>query len=277
MLKLIKYELEAIKTEFNGIMIGMFSIALLGPILLKSNSSIFFVIVFLSGLAILVALAVITFLVFLKIFNKNLFSELGYLKLTVPVSTTKLLISKILTAIIIEIAIFMLTVLAIFIFISLTSFLFLDGFQIISYLRDLIFKTDLYKALFKLIVYGLPPTLLTALVSINVLLLVSSFVNTSFVSKNKLIVAVIMYILISGAISALYNGLFPKEIFMMHTPHMTKQIPFLNPIQFGTWIVENFDGTINHLEYGLTQGYYLAFSVLLFLTSNYLVERKLEI
>ena len=90
MLKLIKYELEAIKTEFNGIMIGMFSIALLGPILLKSNSSIFFVIVFLSGLAILVALAVITFLVFLKIFNKNLFSELGYLKLTVPVSTTKL-------------------------------------------------------------------------------------------------------------------------------------------------------------------------------------------
>ncbi|OQB14168.1 MAG: hypothetical protein BWY15_01288 [Firmicutes bacterium ADurb.Bin193] len=99
--KLLKYEMKATRRVFFALYGAMFAAAVL------MNISMYFpyinafkVTTFFVMFALFVALAVLTLMTIVKRFKDNLFSDEGYLMFTIPVSTEKLILSKLISALI---------------------------------------------------------------------------------------------------------------------------------------------------------------------------------
>ncbi|EGT2202569.1 ABC transporter multidrug-family permease [Clostridioides difficile] len=98
--KLLKYELKASGRVFIPLYIAILIVAVFNGIFMNTN------ILQIQGIAILVltslfmALAVLTIVVTIQRFRKNLLGDEGYLMFTLPVSTSSLILSKCITALI---------------------------------------------------------------------------------------------------------------------------------------------------------------------------------
>jgi hypothetical protein len=274
MLNLIKHELKAIASEFYGIMIGLFALAVFGPVLLRSNSPGIIAITFLAVFAVLIALSVISFLVMLKVLNKRLYGEIGYLQHTLPVSSTKLLASKIVTIIIIQVMMIVAFVLAFLIFMSMVVLLNKGGASIFEFFSSMIFKSDLIMVFLKYALLLLPYAFVTGLFSANVLLFVITTINTSFVRKHKLIIGIILFIVLTAIFNYLEGYLFAGELISFELVDIL--VPTNDPVELGNMFAQSFSN-IDMKRLLLMMGYQLMWAGLIFSANQYLVDHKLEI
>ncbi len=279
MIKLIKYELKAVASDFYGIMIALFALAIIGPFLINfQNIGDWLVAIFvLVGMGTLIALGIITVIVILKVFNKRLYSNIGYLQFSLPVTSTQLLASKVVSAFIIQTAIGVLTFVAMVIFSVILSLISSNGLEVLSYFWDLLFVSNLSESVINFILLTIPFGLANWLYTITLLLFVVTFVHTSYVRKNRLIVAVVLYIGLAVVFSSIQGLFMQGDFFQITTSRMIPITGFQNPIAFGNMIQNELITTLNLTVYLFTMAYYVILAGLLFSGSQYLVDRKLEL
>lgn len=279
MIKLIKYELKAVASDFYGILIALFSLAVIGPFLINfQNVGNWLAAIFvLVGIGTLIALGIITIIVILKIFNKRLYSNIGYLQFSLPVTSTTLLASKIISASIVHIAIGLITFAAIMTFNVILSLLSSNGLEVLTYFWDLFVRSNLSETVRNFILVAIPYGIANWLYTITLLLFVVTFVHTSYVRKNRLIVAIILYIGMAIVFSSIH-GLFVQGDFMQITTGGVIPLSNItNAIAFGNMIQSSINYTLNLGMYFFSMAYYVILAGLLFSGAQYLVDRKLEI
>lgn len=277
MLKLIKHELKAVASEFYGISIALFALALFGPILLRSDSPSLILMTVLALFAVVIAVSVVTFLVTLKVLNNRLYGDIGYLQHTLPVSSTKLLFSKLLVAVIIQLVIALVFTLAFGVFLLMLVILYQDGISSFVYLKDMIFKSDLLGVILKEVIILAPKGLISWFYSMNILLFVTSFVNTSWVRNNKLVIGIILFIVLSMGLNGLETYLFPQNIVLVDVDKvLSSLVSVSDPVVVGNALAQGFNGVAIKILL-LNMAYQLVWSGLIFSGTQYLVERKLEI
>lgn len=279
MIKLIKYELKAVASDFYGIMIAVFALAIIGPFLINfQNMGEWLIAIFvLVGMGTLIALGIITIIVILKIFNKRLYSNIGYLQFSLPVTSTQLLASKVASAFIIQTAIGVLTFVAMVIFSVILSLISSNGLEVLSYFWDLLFVSNLSESVINFTLLIIPFGLANWLYTIMLLLFVVTFVHTSYVRKNRLIVAVVLYIGLAVVFSSIQGLFLQGDFIQITTSRMVPIIGFQDPITFGNMIQNELLTTLNLGVYLFTMAYYVILAGLLFSGSQYLVDRKLEL
>lgn len=277
MLKLIKHELKAVASEFYGISIALFALALFGPILLRSDSPSLILMTVLALFAVVIAVSVVTFLVTLKVLNNRLYGDIGYLQHTLPVSSTKLLFSKLLVAVIIQLVIALILTLAFGVFLLMLVILYQDGISSFVYLKDMIFKSDLLGVILKEVIILAPKGLISWFYSMNILLFVTSFVNTSWIRNNKLVIGIILFIVLSMGLNGLETYLFPQNIVLVDVDKvLSSLVSVSDPVVVGNALAQGFNGVAVKILL-LNMAYQLVWSGLIFSGTQYLVERKLEI
>lgn len=277
MLKLIKHELKAVASEFYGISIALFALALFGPILLRSDSPSLILMTVLALFAVVIAVSVVTFLVTLKVLNNRLYGDIGYLQHTLPVSSTKLLFSKLLVAVIIQLVIALVFTLAFGVFLLMLVILYQDGISSFVYLKDMIFKSDLLGVILKEVIILAPKGLISWFYSMNILLFVTSFVNTSWIRNNKLVIGIILFIVLSMGLNGLETYLFPQNIVLVDVDKvLSSLVSVSDPVVVGNALAQGFNGVAVKILL-LNMAYQLVWSGLIFSGTQYLVERKLEI
>lgn len=264
MLKLIKHELKAVASEFYGISIALFALALFGPILLRSDSPSLILMTVLALFAVVIAVSVVTFLVTLKVLNNRLYGDIGYLQHTLPVSSTKLLFSKLLVAVIIQLVIALVFTLAFGVFLLMLVILYQDGISSFVYLKDMIFKSDLLGVILKEVIILAPKGLISWFYSMNILLFVTSFVNTSWVRNNKLVIGIILFIVLSMGLNGLETYLFPQNIVLVDVDKvLSSLVSVSDPVVVGNALAQGFNGVAVKILL-LNMAYQLVWSGLIF-------------
>ncbi|NCB41464.1 MAG: hypothetical protein EOM59_02480 [Clostridia bacterium] len=97
--KLIKYDFRSTWREFAAIYLSILLGVTVFPFITKNiSSSIINLFVGLIAFAIVIAVLVVTIGSLFKIFNKNVFSNEGYLTMTLPANETQIVVSKLLVS-----------------------------------------------------------------------------------------------------------------------------------------------------------------------------------
>lgn len=197
--KLMKHEILNSWLEITIVCGAIIGFSLIFKLLLswRVNSSelLLFTVTALALLYIVAGVLMIINIV--RSFNKKIFSDEGYLTLTLPVSVDELIISKV----VVNLLWIALTIITFVISASIlgSSFLGVDSFHIIaqvgSYISD-------YPLMFILNLIG---ALIQILAMILILIFVLSVLNIGIVKKYKLLIGVIIYYLISLGISYIEN------------------------------------------------------------------------
>lgn len=276
LIKLIKHDLIATKHEFLGIYLGYILLSVIAPFLILNGPEWLQVLSVFAVGGVLIAIIVITFLAIIRLFQKRLYSNEGYLTWTLPVSNRLNLISKIIVALIWNIASFVIVWVGVAIAGSI-MLMQLNAFsQFFEVVQLLIVDSGFLSKIVQLFVLFTPQTIVSSLYSVIFLLFVITLVNTSFIKKNRLAIGIVLYFGLSLAINALTTSLI--------------MVPLLEPITvnpdmyFGTnfmavaaAILRDFDYTINYGAVYATIALETAYIVLMSIGILYFVEKKMEI
>ena len=276
LIKLIKHDLIATKHEFLGIYLGYILLSVIAPFLILNGPEWLQVLSVFAVGGVLIAIIVITFLAIIRLFQKRLYSNEGYLTWTLPVSNRLNLISKIIVALIWNIASFVIVWVGVAIAGSI-MLMQLNAFsQFFEVVQLLIVDSGFLSKIVQLFVLFTPQTIVSSLYSVIFLLFVITLVNTSFIKKNRLAIGIVLYFGLSLAINALTTSLI--------------MVPLLEPITvnpdmyFGTnfmavaaAILRDFDYTINYGAVYATMALETAYIVLMSIGILYFVEKKMEI
>ena len=98
--KLIKYEFKATMRSFLAIYASLILTGILIGIFMFANVEVGMSLGMLIMVALMITLGVLTVTVIIKRFSKNLLGDEGYLMMTLPVSTKKIVASKIITSVV---------------------------------------------------------------------------------------------------------------------------------------------------------------------------------
>lgn len=96
---LLKYEYKATKRTFFPIYIALLLVAMVNRIFHLEDADLGLVIVILALTGLFIGLVIITIMAIVQRFNKNLLGDEGYLMFTLPVTSDKLIYSKLLISI----------------------------------------------------------------------------------------------------------------------------------------------------------------------------------
>lgn len=273
LIKSIKHDIMATYRDFSGIYVALLVAALIGPFIFQIGNEIISSIAVLSLMGISVATLVITFLTIIRLYNRRLFSNEGYLTLTLPVKTHITIISKVITGMIWSIVTALVFIAAAAIFYGIYNFLYAvfkmadigQLLRVINELLALIFQWEVIKVF----LVQLPLSLISMIKDLTLLVFIMTFVNTSFIKKGKLPIGVAAYMVIGSIISEVFRTIM---LLVDGSP-----IVFNNPeamIVLGEW---SADFTINPLAYGVEVILYAAIIFGLGYASWWLLENKLEI
>lgn len=277
MLKLIKHELKAIAPEFYGIMIALFALAFVGPFLLQVNVDWIIAIIILVFIGVMFAINIISIIVIFKVLNNRMFGHQGYLQLTLPISTFKLLMSKVLTTTIIYTIIGTLSAIALIIFALISYSLLPVDVAVTQYVIDLIFKSDLLSVFGQLMISIVPLGLAAFFSSLLLLMFVITFVHTSFVRKNRLLIGIVLFIGVNIVLSSVSGLVLSGEFLMADFGEGVIINQYTDPIVLGNMIANQFKLSIDWLQYAMHILYYVIITALFFSGAQYLIENKLEV
>ena len=120
--KLIKYDFRSTWREFAAIYLSIMLGVTIFPFLAKNiSSNVINMFMGVTAFAIIVAMIVVTIGSLFKIFNKNIFSNEGYLTMTLPASETQIVLSKLIVSSLWIILTGAVSTLGLFIFASIMS------------------------------------------------------------------------------------------------------------------------------------------------------------
>jgi len=266
MLKLLKHEFKVNRSSFLSFYAAVLVLALL--LRLTNFTAIddntaglvigLLLMVYIFGI---IGCYVYVLVAIIKAFNKSMFKKQGYLALTLPVSASKLVLSKLLMAA------FWIIVSTIVVFASL-----------IIMIPD--FSVSMSEVGEFLVTYGFDITLWLSLVlllfslfqSILTLFFCCTFVNTKFVKGHRLIIGIGTYMVVN------FLALFVQNLFMLKNP-----IIAMNSVDEVTSLEIYLNETAIVLNDVLTQyiipsiAISLIIIALCFFGIKYLIEKKIEL
>lgn len=272
----MKHELKATLPNLSSVFIALFSLAVVGPIILNLNAEFLNVIIVLSGLAAMIAVSVVTIMLIVNLFNKRTFGTAGYLSLTLPVTTTQLLLSKLLTALCIAIITSVGTFLAFVVFSLSASWTIFNGLEPISFIVSELSESGLFgklgESIFSLSLLGITDLVYT----LSLLLFVITFVHTSYVRKNKLVIAVITYLGISFVLSYVETILVQSDLFTFAgNPEVFQTLILTNSTLES--LVEAINIQVDWAAIGIFGLFYLVLAGIFFTGAQYFMDHKLEV
>jgi hypothetical protein len=269
MIKLIKYDLKSILPDIAGFYLAFIVLAGLFPVFMELSSiNVIIVLYFLAGFGTLIAIGVLTYVAIFNLFYKRLFSHQGYLTLSLPVSTRKLLWSKIISSVLL----LMISTLVILISLSLSllSSALIFGFDwnslmvYVNYAQEM----GLIEFLGKLTLALTPYSIASTLYSLTLVLLTITFVHTVYIRKNRILIGVLVFVGFNVVVQRINSYFFSLGEFSDRN------------FQFRSNMPTNFDfGSIqipwlNILGYSL---FFIILSVALFELARYMIIKKIEL
>lgn len=275
LIKLIKHDLIATRGEFLGIYLGFLLLSLVAPVLILNGPEWMQVLSVFSVVGVLIAIIIITLLAVIRLFQKRLYSNEGYLTWTLPVSVKLNLLSKVIVGVIWNIASFFVVWLGAFI----SSAIFLTQLgtynQVIESANLLFIRSGFINKLFNLSLVFLPYSLVTVVYSVVFLLFVITLINTSWIKKGRNAVGIVIYFglsLVIDAITTRFITQMPIEIdpanFMFNST---------DPLQAAYTVLSRFSYTINGGVVFAMVALQVSFIVLMSIGILYFVEKKMEI
>lgn len=97
--KLIKYDIRSTWRDFAGVYLSiLLGVLILPQLFNRFNNEIVEVIAGFLGMGIVIATIVVMVVTFFRIFNANVFSKEGYLTMTLPATSTEIVVSKLLVS-----------------------------------------------------------------------------------------------------------------------------------------------------------------------------------
>lgn len=218
LIKCIKHDLLATYREFSGLYLALILLAIFSPFLLRSNNQFLIFIVFLGIFGVVIATLVVTFLTIIRLYSRRLFSDEGYLTLTLPVKTSDTVISKVATGTIwsfATVSVFMATGL---VFLTINFFLAAgaEWQASVATLSDWIGQvaaTGIFAEIGKLSLLGIPMSLVDTVYSMILLIFVITLVNTSLIRKNRVAIGILLFFVISLFLNG-FMSLFHSTPFL---------------------------------------------------------------
>ena len=275
--KLIKHELKATLPSLSGVFIALLVLAVVGPFLLRINADWISAIVILSGVATFIAVSVVTFVVIINLFNKRTFSAQGYLNLTLPVTSTQLLLSKLFTAIIISIVTSLVSMLSMMIFMFSVSLTVFGGVQPLFDLLGNLFETGVMSRITSILFPSSIMGITGVVYSMSMLLLVITFIHTSYVRKNRVVVGVLSYLGLSLVFSTIQSYFFHAEYLVIGNRYGMMNWTLTDQNAIFRNIADGVSIQVDWLSLGMYGLFYLVLAGVFFTLTQYLIEHKLEI
>jgi hypothetical protein len=276
-LKLIKHDLKAILPDFYGIYLALIVLSVLGPFVLRVSPEWLIVIYMLVVIGTIIAVGVVTFIALINLFNKRLFSHQGYLNLTLPVSTTSLLGSKIITGMIISILTGFVTAVSFFIFAISITWLTLGDLSRIAPIWDAIVESKILWELGRIYAAFTPLGLANMAYSLALLLFVITFTHTSYVRKNRLMVGIILYVGIGLTLSTIQTNFFNVNLLVGDGDLELLAWALNDIVLYLPRFLASTTVTIHWLNLLMMTGLYVAITGIFFSLSQYLIEHKIEV
>ena len=264
MIKLVKYDLKSILPDFFGFYLALLGLSALFPLFIELSSIDFLIVLY--GLALFgtfVGMVVLSYVAIFNLFNKKLFSSQGYLTLTLPIDTRRLLGSKIITSLILtSLTGVVFTLSGVLAGLSSALVFGVTWAEIMDQVR-LAFAMGIFDLVGQALLAMIPIILSSALYSLSLFLCVISFTHTSYVRKNRVLIGVLVFVGISLIVNSLVVNLFDFEL--MVGPGRGPMMRGVQSLDIDWWIVLG-----QSLFYGLLA---LGF----FELNRYLIDHKLEI
>jgi len=272
LIKSVKHDIMATYRDFVGIYVALLLAALIGPFILQTGNDIVDAIAIMILFGIVFSMVIITFLAIIRLYNRRLFSNEGYLTLTLPVKTEITIISKVITGLIWSILTSLVFIVAGLIFFGI-ELLLVNVFNF----SDMAFMVDLFNEIvnvfsqwevIRVLLTQLPLTLVTTTKDLVLLVFIMTFINTSFIKKGKLPIGVAAYMILGGIISGISSTIFTLVLGEQYIANPSGTV-ILNQI--------GFVSDVTWLSFSLEMGVSLVFIALLGYASWWLLEHKLEI
>ncbi|MBC6003403.1 hypothetical protein H8891_06285 [Paeniclostridium sp. NSJ-45] len=261
--KLLKYELRATAKVLVPMYISILGMCIINSIFISSeislsNKKIFGIVT----MALLVALITLTIVICIQRFKKNLLEDEGYLMFTLPLSSTKLILSKYISAVLWIMGTIIVTLISYSLFMiqQATSIGMIYGSGITFYIGDkMISFQELTRTNKDLIVIILSILLLISIVSIIIFIVYNSIAisQLSIFAKYKNISSILIFITISSLVTILNT--INNNIGLK---------PDISNLEF-------MGAFIKVMTLGILQNIFLI--IILFLILNYTLNKKLNL
>jgi hypothetical protein len=280
--KLVKHDILSTYRDFGLIYLGMIAFALLSGLSISNDMTgdgIFrrILVIFLMGS--IIAGFILTFVTIIRLFSKRLFSNEGYLTLTLPVSSTQTVIAKVITSlfwIMLTSLVFIvsMTIMLSISWISISNRMIAEGYSI-AQIWEMIEGIGLIRFIRSGMLIATPLSLLEIIYTLLILLMVIVLINTSYLKKFKLPIGVGVYFLVNLLLNTLKTNLIPGPFILndwvLHGAVSPEII--LDLLVSGKPLVLS----INWLQYGGLVIFYLIFIGVFGYLSVWLLDKKLEL
>jgi hypothetical protein len=259
LIKLIKHDIKSSYRDLFPLYAGLLLFALIAAISVNPEREWLSVITVLPFFALFIATSVILTLTIIKLFTNRLYSKEGYLTFTLPVSTLETFLSKIITATLWILLTLFVYFLATSLFAGLWTYLNwslieVEFVRFEVYWNQIPWNTIIPAAL-RVISISLPHMFVNILFGCSLILITVVFVNTSYITNNKLLIGIIVYLVLSF----IFNNI---------------NINFMSD-----WLIykDNLVFEVNWLMYALDLIYFGLISIGFIAGSIWLNDHKLEL
>jgi len=277
LIKLIKHDLIATRGEFLGIYLGFILLSIVAPILILNGPEWMQILSIFSVFGVLIAIIIITLLAIIRLFQKRLFSNEGYLTWTLPVSVKLNLLSKVIVGVIWNIASFLIVWLGVLI----SSVIFIAQLgtydQVIETIDLLFIRSGFINKLLTLSLTFFPQFFVSIVYSVLFLLFVITLINTSWIKKGRNAIGIVVYFGLSLIIDAITTQFITKPPIDINIYQNQTFFNPTDPIQSAYTVLSQFSYTVNIGVILATIALQIAFMILMSIGILYFVEKKMEL
>ena len=269
MIKLIKHDLKSILPDFLGLYLALVLLAGLFPVFMELSSlDVIIILYFLAAFGTLITIAVLTYVAIFNLFYKRLFSHQAYLTLSLPGSTRMLLLSKLISSALLIVITTLVMLFSFGLSLLTSSWVFQFDWNVLTQYFEMALTMGLIEFLGKMFLAITPLSISSTLYSLSLVLFIITFVHTSYVRKNRVMIGILTFIAISFVVNRFMSTFLSIEAYydqnIVLQAGMGTQFDFANIPLPWTSIM-------------LSSGFFILMSVALFELSRYLMDRKLEI
>lgn len=279
LIKTIKHDLAATYREFTFLYLALVLMAIVGPFIISSRNEFLIAILFFGFFGMSIATLVVTFLSIIKLFSRRLFSDEGYLTLTLPVKTSDTVIAKVITGMIWSFATTLVFILSATIFSTIFYFVLTQmhvitaGVDVVGLIGELA-STGLFGTTLGALASGLPLWLLDSFYSLILILFVITVVNTSLIRKNRVALGIFLFFVLSVTFNSIFSYYHLTPIYFNDVRSYFVNIMSFEELLFG---LKQVAYSIDWADYAIAFAMKGVVTVLLSYGTFWLLDHKLEL
>jgi hypothetical protein len=280
--KLVKHDILSTYRDFALIYMGMLAFSILSGYTISidtSGSGVYSRISFILLMGSVISAFVLTLVTIIRLFSKRLFSNEGYLTLTLPVTNTQTVIAKVISGlfwVLLTSLVFLVSfgIMLTAIWFSIGNRMLLEGYTWASFWQ-MFEGIGLVRMIQAGLLLATPLSFLEIVYSLLILLFVIVLINTSYIKKFKMPLGIGVYLLISLALDTLKNYLIASPVIMNNwvIDGIVQPEVIAEMLQSG----KPLELIVNWWQYGGLVLFYLAFIGAFGYLSVRLLNKKLEL